>query len=225
MLERKPAVRHFERLCAGAVLDLGTLAENGKHHFDIDHRLPDLAIDDAHEIKRLVELNHHRVYENEIADRIGAAHYAMDAHRHSGRQPKRENDGLAGVEKGKRSVCLDAHALIAGDGFVVALLLALFRIKIFHGLEIKQAVDCLCVGISVAFVHRTPDCDPPIGGGRREAHIGEDHGSHDRGIAPVKLKKKNPQNQEKFDKSRNRGQHGGAHDRLDRIAATLENPC
>src|SRR5262249_5072258 len=39
----------------------------------------------------------------------------------------------------------------------------------------------------------------------------------------IELNKENPQDQEEFNQRRNRGQHGCAHDRLDRIASTLED--
>src|SRR5262245_22257188 len=114
MFEGEFSFRHLERLGVGAVLDLGALAKNREHHFDINNCLPELAVDDTHEIERLIKLNHHRIDEDEIANRIRAVHNAMDAHRHRYSKPKREYDGLARIEESKRGVCLHAHAFVAG---------------------------------------------------------------------------------------------------------------
>ena len=56
------------------------LPKDVEHHFDVDDRLLDVAIDHAHEVQRLIELKHHQVDQHEIADRVAAGADADDAH-------------------------------------------------------------------------------------------------------------------------------------------------
>ncbi len=79
VLEADRALGDDERRRAGPILDLGLAAEEREHLLDVDHRLLDLAIDHAHEIERLVELDHHGVDHDEVADRLGAGLDAVDA--------------------------------------------------------------------------------------------------------------------------------------------------
>ena len=87
---------------------------------DVDHRLLDLAIDHAHEIERLVELDHHGVDHDEIADGVGAVLDAVGAHHHGDGEPDGEDRRLAGIEHGERHIGLDARVLVARHGAVVA---------------------------------------------------------------------------------------------------------
>ena len=82
VLEADRALGDDERRGAGPILDLGLAAEDREHLLDVDHRLLDLAIDHAHEIERLVELDHHGVDHDEVADRLGAGLDAVDDERH-----------------------------------------------------------------------------------------------------------------------------------------------
>ena len=59
VLEADGGGAHVERVGARLVLDLGIALQHVEHGFDVDDRLLDLAIDHAHEVQRLVELDHH----------------------------------------------------------------------------------------------------------------------------------------------------------------------
>ncbi len=72
IVEADRALRHLQSRRARLVLDLRIARQHAEHDLDIGHRLLDLAIDHAHEIQRLIELDHHGVDHDEIADRIGA---------------------------------------------------------------------------------------------------------------------------------------------------------
>ena len=96
--------------------------------------------------------------------------------------------------------------------------------EVLHRLEIEQAVDCLGVGVGVAFIHRPPHCNPPICRRGGKAHVHNDHYRHCHRIAPIELDEEDPQDQEKFDNCWDRGQHGAAHNCFDRIAPPLKDP-
>src|SRR5581483_9795902 len=72
----------LQRPRAGPVLHLGLAAEDLKHRLDVDDALLDLAIDHAHEVERLIKLDHHRVDHHEIADRLRARGDLGGAHHH-----------------------------------------------------------------------------------------------------------------------------------------------
>ena len=57
VLEPDRALAHDQRLCARLVLYLGLLPEQCEHGLDVDERLFDLAIDHAHDVERLIELD------------------------------------------------------------------------------------------------------------------------------------------------------------------------
>jgi DNA-directed RNA polymerase specialized sigma24 family protein len=84
------------------VLDLGILPDQREHLLDVERRLLDLAIDGAHEIQRLVELDQHGVDQHEIADRMGAGAKTAHRHYHRERQAGGEDDCLAKIEPGER---------------------------------------------------------------------------------------------------------------------------
>ena len=130
----------FERRRARLVLDLRLAREDREHDLDVGHRLLDLAIDHAHEIERLVELDHHGVDQHEIADRLGAGLDLEGAHHHDGGEPEGEDHRLAGVEHGERGIGLHARVLVARHRTVVALRLALLGDEIFHRLVVEQRV-------------------------------------------------------------------------------------
>ena len=61
IVEAHMAAGDDQRLGAGPVGDLGMFAENVEHHFEVDRRLTDVAIDRAEKVQRLIKLDHHRV--------------------------------------------------------------------------------------------------------------------------------------------------------------------
>ena len=138
VLEADGAGAHLERTGVRGILDLGLALQDRKHDLDIDHRLLDLAVEQPHEIQRLIELDHHGVDHDEIADRVGAALDADGAEHHRPRQPEGEDDRLPGIEDGERGVGLDARVLVARHRAVVAFALALLGGEIFDGFIVEQ---------------------------------------------------------------------------------------
>ena len=184
------ATGDFERLRAGLVSYLGVLCEHVHHALDVGQRLPDFAVDGAHEVERDEQLQHQRVDHDELADGVGAAHDVACAHDHAGGERDREDDRLSGVEDCERRVGLDAGRLEQRHRFVIALRLALLGTKVFHRLVVEQAVDGLGVGFSVAVVHGFADGDAPFGGFDCEPEIARDHGDDDGGVAPIEFKQR-----------------------------------
>ena len=121
ILEADVARPHIERFRIRLVLDLRIARQDREHGLDVGDRLLDLAIDHAHEIERLVQLDHHRVDHHEIADRVGAGADAVGAHHHGGAEPEGEDHRLAGIEHGERGVSLHARLFVALHRAVVAL--------------------------------------------------------------------------------------------------------
>ena len=69
MAEANRAVRHRERRRAGPVLDFGRDLHQRHHLLEVGQRLLDVAVDDAEEIERRVELQQVGIDQHEIADR------------------------------------------------------------------------------------------------------------------------------------------------------------
>ena len=146
-----------------------------------------------------------------------------DAHQKDDNQAERENEGLTCVQNRERHIGANAHPLVTRHRFIVSRRFAVFGAKIFHRLEIEQAVDRLGVGLRVAFIHRAPDADAPIRGQSRKDQI-RDHREADRGdIAPVERDQHGGDDQCELDRRRDGGQHRGADKGLDCVAPTLKN--
>ena len=171
ILETDRATLDLQRLCARRILDLGIAGEDRKHVLDVDHCLLDLAIDHAHEIERLIELDHHGVDHDKVADRVGALSNAQGTHHHHSGETQREDGRLTRIEHSERNIGFDARFLIAGHGSIVAPRLPFLGAEIFHGLVIEQRIDRLHVGVSVAVVHPAANADAPFRGDEREHHV------------------------------------------------------
>ena len=104
---------HLERTGVRSFFDLRLAGQDREHDLDIDHRLLDLAIDQAHEIQRLIQLDHHRIDHDEIADGIGPGGNAVSAKHHRRGEANGENDCLSGIEHCERGVGFDAGDLVA----------------------------------------------------------------------------------------------------------------
>ncbi len=152
----------------GKSLISGFWLKNVEHRTDVDDRLLDLAIDHAHEVERLIELQHHHVEQREIADRVAPGADAGDAHQQHRDHADREDHRLARVQHRQRDIGAHAEPLVARHRLVVARRLAVLGAEIFDGLEVEQRVDRLGVGVGVALVHRAADRDAPVGRHRRE---------------------------------------------------------
>ncbi len=223
VLEADVAAGHLQRTGAGGVLDLRRARNNREHVLDVGHRLLDLAIEHAHEIERLVELDHHGVDQHEIADRLAAGLDLVGAHHHGGGEPDGEEHRLPGVEHGERGVGLDAGVLVARHRAVVAGRLALLGAEIFHGLVVEQRVDRLDIGVGVAVVHLAADADAPFGSVVGPAHIERDRADDEREVAPVEMHHQDDGDQRDLDDGGRELQDHHAHDGLDGVAAALEH--
>ena len=67
---------------ARAILDFGVLVKNQEHRLNVDHRLLGLAVHHAHKIERDGQLDHQRVEQHKITQRVAAIADAHDAHGH-----------------------------------------------------------------------------------------------------------------------------------------------
>src|SRR5262249_35347812 len=208
----------------GTVGNLRLAGQQSKHNLDVDDRLFDFAVDHAHEIQRSVELNHHGVDHDKVTNRVGALFDAYRAQYHRGRQPNGENHRLSGVEHREGHIGLDTCVLVARHRAIIPLRLARLGGKVFHGLVIQQRVDRLGVGVAVAVVHPPTNVDTPLGRIVGKQHVKNDRGGDHSDVAPIEMEKQNRDNQSKLDNSRSQLQQHHTHDRLDGVAATLEDP-
>ncbi len=202
VLEPHRAGADRKRRRAGMVGDLGLAVEDVEHLLDVGSGLLDLAVDHAHEVERLVELDQHGVDHDEVAHRVDARGNALHDHDHAGRQTDGEDYGLACVEDGQRRVGLHARRLEALHRAVVALRLAALGPEILHRLVVEQAVDGLGVGVGIALVHPAADADAPLGRLGGEPHVGDDHDDRDGGVAPVELPQQHAEDHHELDDSR-----------------------
>ena len=203
--------------------DFRILGEQVEHGLDVDDRLLHLAIEHAHEIQRLVQLDHHGIDQHEIANRVRAIADTADAHDHHHRQADGEDDALPRVQHGQRHITANRQALIACHGLVVAFGLTPLRTEILDGLVVQQAVDGLGIGIGVALVHGPADRHAPVGGCRREPKVESDHHHHDERIAPIELVEEHCQDQGELNDGRDARQHAEADNLFDGCATTFEN--
>ena len=223
VVEADRALPDRNRLGVRLVHDLGRSLEDPEHGLDVDRRLLDLAIDHAHEIQRLVELDHHGVDHHEVADRVLAALNAERAHHHDGREAHREDRRLPGVEHGERGVGFHAGGFVALHRAVITPRLARLRREIFHRLVVEQRIDRLGVGVAVAFVHAAADADAPFRRGIGEPHVERDGDQDHRHVAPVELVQQHADDKGELDHGRRRLQDHHAHDGLDAVAAALQH--
>ena len=223
ILEPHDASAHDEGLGAGLVLDFGMLVQKLEHGLDVDDRLLHLAIEHAHEIQGLIELDHHGVDEHEIADGVGAVANPRNAHHHDDGQADGENDPLPGVQHRQRDIAVDGELLVASHGLVVALGLPVLGAEIFHGLVVQQTIDGLGVGVRVALVHGAADRHAPVGRRGGEPEITDDHDGGDGGIAPVELVEHHTQDQGELHDGGNAREHAQTHDLLDGGASALQH--
>ena len=149
---------------------------------------------------------------------IGAQH-------HRRRKSEREDHRLPGIEHGERDVGFYAGVLVARHRAVVALGFARLGGEIFDRLVVEQRIDRLGVGVGVALVHFAADIDPPFGRIIGELHIEHDRDADDGDVAPVEMQQQHRDDQRQFDDGRRELQQHHAHDRLDSVAAALEDAC
>ena len=221
ILETQIARCHDQGPGAGNILDLGIARQNVEHLLDVDDRLLDLAIHHAHEIQRLVKLDHHSVDQDKIADGMGAVAHPGRAHQHDRRQAGGENDRLPGIENRKRRIGFDTSPLVALHRAVVALGFPLF--EIFDGLVIQQRVDRLGIRLGIGVVHPAPNFDPPFG-----RDVGKIHEYHDRDhggqhVAPVELPQQHGHQQGNLNDGRHQLQDHHPHDDFDAGPAALQH--
>ena len=116
-----------------------------------------------------------------------------------------------------------ARLLVMDHRLVVARGLAGLGAEIFHRLVIEQTVDRLLIGVRVALVHLAADGDAPVGGEGRIGEIGGQRQNEHRAIAPVELVDEHAEHQRHFDDGRRARGHHQPRQRLDGVAAPLED--
>ena len=172
----------------------------------------------------MIELDHHCVDHDEIADRILPVAHSDRAHQHGGGQAGGENDRLSGVENRKRGVGFDAGLLVALHRAVVARGFAFFGAEIFDRFVVQKRIDRLGVRLGVGIIHGPANLNPPFGRNVGVIHVNHDrdHGRED--IAPVELPQQHGHQQRNLDDGRNQLQDHHAHNNFDAGAATLQHP-
>src|SRR6185436_17245054 len=194
----------------------------GEHDFNVGDRLLDFAVDHAHEIQRLIKLDHHRIDQHEIADSLGARFYLESAHHHGGGKSAGEDDGLPRVEHGKRSVGVDTRIFVACHRTVVTGRFALLGRKILDRLIVEQRVDRLDVGVGIAVIHLASYFDPPLSGAIGIGHIDHDRYNDRCHVAPVELPHQHNGDKQQFYDRRRELQDHHADDGFDSVTPAFE---
>ena len=157
VLEAHRAAARHQRLGVGRVGDLAVLAEQREHLLHVDQRLLDLAVDDAEEVERDVELDHQRVDQHQVAERQRARDDADGRAPDQQRHRRGDDQALAEVEQRQRGLRLDRRLLEPLQVLVVARLLEPLVAEVLDRLVVEQRVERLGVGLRVLLVHRAPE--------------------------------------------------------------------
>ena len=106
IVEPDRAGADLQGLGRGIIGHFGGAVEHIEHHFDIGHRLFDFAVNHAHEIERLIELQQHGIDEDKIPQRIAAFDNAIHHQSHADCEAEGENGGLSGIQHRQRIIGL-----------------------------------------------------------------------------------------------------------------------
>ena len=181
MVEDDLPASRLKRLRVGRILDLGPDLEEAEHRLHVDERLAHLAVDEAEEIERDVELDEVGVDQHEVADRHPPGDDPRSGHHHDDREPHRDDRRLADVQKRERHLALDRGALVAREGLFVAPRLVRLVAEILDRLVVEQAVDRLGIRLLVALVHPATVFRAPLGDGEGEGDVARDGDEGDEG--------------------------------------------
>ena len=213
---------HRERLRTRCVDDLCVLLDQLEQPLHVGEGLFDLAIDDAEEIQRDVELDHERIDEHEIADRHRAGDDADRRAPHDQRDRDRDDRALPDVERGQRRLALDGGMLPALQALVVAPRLPLLVAEVLDCLVVEQAVDRSRVRLRVELVHLPAKMRAPFGDHDREQHVERQRDRSDRHERPVVARDQHRGHQRDLDECGQDREQREADQRRDAALATLD---
>ena len=225
VFEFHPAAGDADRSGVRRVADLGRLAEKREHGLHVGERALDLAVDEAEEVERQVELDQVRVDQHEVADGHGAGGDAAAGHDHDRGEAGGDDGALADVEQRQRRPALHRGLLVALERHVEAPGLVVLVAEVLDGLEVEQAVDGLGAGLAVVLVHRPAELGAPLGDAQRPRDVAADGDEGDQG-EPHGIKR--PQHAADEQDLQEGGEdvedHEGEHE-LDALGAALDGPA
>ena len=193
----------------GGVGDFAMRLEQVEHALDVGQRLADLAIDDAKEVERHVELDQEGVHQHKVADRHRAGDDAARGTPHHGGDAERDDCLLAKIEEGERGLAARCGILPLEQLLVVAACFPGLVIEILDRLVIEQAVDGARVGRRIVFIDGAPDVDAPVADLDREHDVGEQRDERDQHVADVVFDEQDAEHEADFDQ--------GRQDRIERV--------
>ena len=202
MVEDDLPASRLKRLRVGRILDLGPDLEEAEHRLHVDERLAHLAVDEAEEIERDVELDEVGVDQHEVADRHPPGDDPRSGHHHDDREPHRDDRRLADVEERERHLALDRGALVAREGLLVAPRLVRLVAEVLDRLVVEQAVDRLGIRLLVALVHPAPVLGAPLGDGEGEGDVARDGDEGDEGEPEIEERPQDAADEADLDEGR-----------------------
>ncbi len=184
---------------ARRVLHLLRLAHEAEHLLHVGEALLDLAVGEAEEVQRHVELDEIGVHQHEVAHRHASRGDALRREAHHHRQADRDDRGLPGVQEVQGRFRPGVGPLVARQRGVVAPLLMRLVAEVLHRLVVQQAVDGLGVGVLVGRVHLPPEAQAPVGEEQGEGDVDADGGERDRGEGQVEHPPEDRRHQQDLD--------------------------
>ncbi len=180
MLEPHLGGPDLERARAGFIGDLAVLLEQQEHAVHVGQALLDLAVDDAEEVHRNVELDHEGVDQHQVADRHPALDDPERRAPQDQRQRNRDDRLLPRVQHVQRLLRQHGGALAVGQRVVVASRLVLLVAEILDRFEIQKRVDRARVGPRLELVPATAYLGPPVRDRHGEQDVDAQAGADDR---------------------------------------------
>ena len=196
--------------------------EQVEHLLDVDQRLLDLAVHEAEEVERLVELHQVGVGHHEAAQGHRAVDDGLPGHQHHRGEPGGDDRGLADVEQRERLLALHRRALVPPERLVITPRLVLLVAEVLHRLEVEQRVDRLGVRAAVGLVHRAPELDAPLRDRHRVADVGDHGDQRDQRDGDVQRQPQDHEHQRQLDQRRDDVEQAEAQQDLDRAHAALD---
>ena len=206
-----------------AVLDLALDAQQAEHRLHVDQRLLHLAIDEAQEVQRHVELDQIAIHQHEIAYRHAGILHAMAGHHHDRDQPDGDDGALADIQQRQGGAALHRRIFIAPERIVEAPRLMRLIAKILHRLIVQQAVDGLGVGLLVGLVHGAAELDAPFGDRQGEGDIAGDGREGDQREPEIVQHPQDAADQQDFQDRRHDVEQHEVQQELDALGAALDD--
>ena len=214
----------LERAGTVGVGHLAMRMHQPEHALDVGQRLADLAIQDAEEIQRDVELKQERVDHDDVSETHLATRHAVRGLPHHQRHGDRDDQRLTGVEGRQRGLVADLGGDPLAQLLVVSLRLEVLVVEVLDGFEVDQAVDRPRVGRRIEFVGGAAQRRAPVGDGHREGDVEQQCAGGDAGEHRVVVHQQDADHQADLDQGRQDRIQGVADQRADRARAALDVP-